>query len=70
MCTPVSHMIQNHVLELIERDLMMMVDLMLVHDLLDLLMSQVMAHFCEGFAKGHVVESMSAVSIKFLEEGL
>ena len=49
---------------------MMMVDLMLVHDLLNLLMSQVMAHFCEGFAKGHVVKSVSAVGIKFLEERL
>ena len=63
-------MIQNHVLELVERDLVVMVDLMLVHDLFNLLVSQVMAHFCESFAQGHVVESMSAVSIKFLEERL
>ena len=63
-------MVQDHVLELAERDLVVMVDLVLVHDLFNLLMSQVMAHFCEGFAQGHVSESMSAVGVKLLEKRL
>ena len=48
ICYHVSHMIENHILKLFICYFVVMIDVMLIHNLIDLLSRHVMTELCKG----------------------
>ena len=63
-------MVEYHALELLKCDLVAVVDVVLVHDFVDLLMGQMVAHFSEGLAKRHGAKLVRLLRVELLEERL
>ena len=63
-------MVEYHALELLKCDLVAVVDVVLVHDFVDLLMGQMVAHLSEGLAKRHGAKLVRLLRVELLEERL
>ena len=65
-----SHVVEYHTLELLKCDLVAVVDVVLVHDFVDLLVGEMVAHLRECFTKCHGAQLVRLLRVKLLEEGL
>lgn len=63
-------MVEYHTLELLKCDLVAVVDVVLVHDFVDLLVGEMVAHLRECFTKCHGAQLVRLLRVKLLEEGL
>ena len=63
-------MVKHHILELFKSYLVAVVDIVLSHDLIDLLVGEVVAHLGESLAEGHRAQLVRLLRVELLEQRL
>jgi hypothetical protein len=61
--------INDHSLELVVCNHMIVINIVLSHDLIDFLFSQIVTQLREGILQCASIDLLSALSVKFLEQG-
>ena len=63
-----SHVVKNHLLELSESHLVLVVHVMLIHDLFNLLRGQVVTQLGESITQRACVDPLAIFSVELLEQ--